>query len=78
MGDKAIISITYNNKKGNKGNSDLNNKLDIGQTVTSSIGAATSGTALGSSSAAAVKIKKLISDIEACKNAVKRLVVISD
>ena len=73
----GAISIA-NNKKGNKGNSDLNNKLDIGQTVTSSIGAATSGTALGSSSAAAVKIKKLISDIEACKNAVKRLVVISD
>ncbi len=73
----GAISIA-NNKKGNKGNSDLNNKLDIGQTVTSSIGVATGGTALGSSSAAAVKIKKLISDIEACKNAVKRLVVISD
>lgn len=73
----GAISIA-NNKKGNKGNSDLNNKLDIGQTVTSSIGAATSGTALGSSSAAAVKIKKLISDIEACKNAVKGLVVLSD
>ena len=72
MGALSIV----NNKK--DGKEDLNKKLDIGQTVTSAIGTATSATSLTTSAISADKIKKLIQDIEDCKNSTSRLGVVID
>ncbi len=66
----GIASIVNDGKKND---SDLNKKLDVAQTITSGISAASSGVSTTTSVIAIQKVKDLMKQIESCRDSAKSL-----